>query len=114
MISDEKKYEFLTSQIAVRDQKAVDTYFKSFAQLYSAILGGSIWLGMQNHIKPEAAASYVWLSDVLVAILVLIFAGLVIDNYRAWWGYRKALSDLAGTNESGEYADLLPSSFQLP
>jgi hypothetical protein len=111
MIPDEKQYEFLTSQIAARDQKAVDTYFKLFLQFFSAIVGGSIWLSLQKGIKSEDRLIYVTLSDVLVAILAVVSVALVVENFRAWWGYRRALSRLVGKTDAGENIVPLPKVF---
>src|SRR5271168_5191156 len=42
MVSDDKQFEYVTSQIIKHVERSVDA-FKMFAQLSSAIVGGSIW-----------------------------------------------------------------------
>jgi hypothetical protein len=111
MISDEKQYEFITSQIAIRDQKAFDTHFSLFLRLFSAIVGGSIWLSMQKIANPSARTSYTLLSDLLVVLLTVVSIVMVVDNYRAWRGYRAVLSRLVGKDEFGNYQVPLPRLF---
>lgn len=111
MISDEKQYEFVTSQVAARDQKAADVHFKFFVQWFSAIVGGAMWLSMQPDIQPTARPIYRTLSDALIILLTIISIILVIDNFRAWRGYRTTHSKLVGKDETGNYRVPLPKVF---
>ncbi len=93
MIEDKQQYDFFTDQIT---RKGVATYdaFKLFLQMFSAIVGGSIWLRLQ--IDGEAPLSYEYLSDALVVLLALVGVVLVIDNARSWWRYRVRLVEIVG------------------
>ena len=100
MIADEKQYEFLTSQIGKLADRSIDA-FKLFLQIFSAIVGGSIWLSVQGTVTPVSRHRYILLSDAVVVVLSLIVIVMVCDNLRSWFGYRTAVSDLAGTDDSG-------------
>jgi hypothetical protein len=88
MISDEKQYDFITSRITDLANATHDS-LKLFIPMFSAILGGSIWLRLQ--IKGEVAATYQTLSDALVLLLTGMCVLIVLYNLWAWWGYRNLL-----------------------
>ena len=91
MISDEKIFDFVSKRV---EQTSSDTEagLKLFLPMYSAILGGSIWLS--DKLGRTIPAKYEYLSDALVSLLTLVCVYIVIDNLRAWWGYRVQLSNL--------------------
>ena len=91
MISDEKQYDFITKRINDQANQTFDG-IKFFVPTFTAIIGGAIWLRLQPHWV--ASATYVLLSDILVALLTVVCVGMVADNLRAWHGYRERLSDL--------------------
>jgi TRAP-type C4-dicarboxylate transport system permease small subunit len=100
MVSDDKQYEFVSSQVQVYNQRIADA-FKLFIQLFSAIVGGSVWLSIQSHINTKSVR-FERLSDILV-ILVAVFCTIsILENLRAWRGYREAQSRLGGTDEAGQ------------
>jgi hypothetical protein len=61
----------------------------------------------------HAPAGFVFLSDLLACIIVVASVILVWDGFRAWYGQRTKLSQVAGTNDAGELviAPIHPSSF---
>jgi hypothetical protein len=110
MVSDDKQYEFVSSQVQVYNQRIADA-FKLFIQLFSAIVGGSVWLSIQSHIATRSAR-YERLSDIL-AVLVAVFCTIsVLENLRAWRGYRSAQSRLGGIDEAGKPRIPGPRGFQ--
>jgi hypothetical protein len=92
MVSDEKQYEFITSRISDLSNDTI-AGLKLFIPMYSAILGGSIWLKLQLR-QQSVPASYKYLSDSLVSLLTLVCIYIVIDNLWAWWKYRNQLCRL--------------------
>jgi hypothetical protein len=93
--------------IAERNRNALDA-FKLFISLYSAIVGGAIWISTQATNFP---ASYGTLSSVIVALVTVVAVILVVEAKRGWWGYRKAQSELVGRNADGKYRIPLPTAF---
>lgn len=91
MISDEKIFDFVAMR-ANQTSNDTDTGLKLFFPMYSAILGGSIWL--TDKLEDSVPAKYKYLSDVLVILLTVVCCYIGLDNLRAWWGYRKQLSEL--------------------
>jgi hypothetical protein len=96
MVSEDKEFEYVTSQIVKHVQRSVDA-FKLFTQLFSAIVGGSIWLSTQRNVSPAAAKTYSHLSGWLVVLVTVIASVMIIDNYRVWYGFRLAQSRLVPT-----------------
>lgn len=107
MITDEMLYKSLSDMIAERNRNALDA-FKLFISLYSAIVGGTIWLSTQ---ATKAQASFEWLSSGVVVLVTLVAIVLVIEAKRGWWGYRKAQSELVGRTENGKYRIPPPKLF---
>jgi hypothetical protein len=105
MVSDEKQYEFVTSQIAAQIERIV-AGFKLFIQLFSAVVGGTVWLKLQ--IKEPIPAGYIWLSDALVSLITVTTFLMVLMNLLSWFGYRRAQCDLVGKNKVGSYIVPLP------
>jgi hypothetical protein len=93
MVSEDKEFEYVTSQIVKHVERSVDA-FKMFAQLFSAIVGGSIWLSTQPNISSEALKTYSNLSIGLVCVVTLIASFIILENYRTWRGFRQAQSKL--------------------
>jgi hypothetical protein len=96
--------------IAERNRNALDA-FKLFISLYSAIVGGSIWLSIQADKNSSSYSSYGWLSNGAVALLTIVAVVLVFEAKRGWWGYRKAQSKLVGKTADGNYRIPLPKLF---
>lgn len=91
MVHDDKIFEFVAMR-ANATSNDTDTGLKLFIPMYSAILAGSIWL--VDKLGNSVPANYVYLSDSLMALLSLVCCYIVLDNLRAWWGYRTQLSAL--------------------
>jgi uncharacterized protein (DUF58 family) len=88
MVTDDKQYEFITSRITDLSN-ATEDGLKLFVPMFSAILGGSIWLRLQ--IQGAAPPSYQFLSNWLMVLLTAVCIFLVLYNLWAWWGYRNQL-----------------------
>ena len=95
MISEEKIFDFLAMR-ANQTSNDTEAGLKLFIPMYSAILGGSIWLS--DKLGRKAPLEYKYLSDALVILLAIVCIYIVLDNLRAWWGYRVWLSEM--TKES--------------
>jgi hypothetical protein len=98
MITDEHLYKTLCDMIAERNRNALDA-FKLFVALYSAIVGGTIWLSAQ---ATQPKAPYAWLSNGVVILLTLVASILVFEAKRGWWGYREAQSKLVEKYEAND------------
>jgi hypothetical protein len=92
MISDEKQYEFVTSQIKLQTERIYDA-FKLFVQVFSAIVGGSVWLSMQK--PPTTSQNYAFLADSIAILAAFITVVMILLNVISWFGYRKELTRLA-------------------
>lgn len=92
MISDEKIFDFVSKRV---EQTSADTEagLKLFLPMYSAVLGGSIWLS--DKLGKTVPSKYEYLSDALISLLTLVCIYIVVDNLRAWWGYRNQLFELS-------------------
>ena len=99
MLSAEKHCEILSDNIRDKSSAMYDG-FKMFIQMYSGIVGGSVLLRLQfgNKIPDK----FIWLSDALVALIVLTSSVVILDHFRSWWGYRVALSASAGRDLHGK------------
>ena len=75
MISDEKQFEFVSAQISFFGQRQLDV-FKLFLQLFSAIVGGSIWISLNKEILDANKAKLAWLSIISVWLILLIVSDL--------------------------------------
>ena len=109
MVSEDKQYEFITNRIGDLSN-ATEDGLKLFIPMYSAILGGSIWLRFQ--IKEAVPPHYTYLSNGLVCLLTIVCIYIVADNLRAWRGYHKDLAKLTKTAPNpSEVPPLFPSAF---
>jgi hypothetical protein len=91
-VSEDKEFEYVTSQIIKHVERTVDA-FKMFAQLFSVIVGGSIWLSIQSQAQ-ETTKTYANLSNILVTLVTIISSVMIFENYRCWWRFRTAQSKL--------------------
>jgi hypothetical protein len=105
MVSVDKEYEFVSEQIRFHVDKVYES-FKLFIQLFSAIVGGSIWLSAQGSPK---VTTYIYLSDFLVFLIAAPSIIMIVEHWRAWRGYRHAQNRLGGKDENGKELIPLPS-----
>ena len=89
MISPDKQFEFVTTQISAQIDRIYDA-FKRFIQLFSAIVAGTVWLATEVKISGATRASYATITDVLVGLVALVTTVLILGNLHSWWGYRRA------------------------
>lgn len=85
-ISNERQYEFVTTQIRYHDEKIIES-FKLFIQVLSAIVGGSIFLAKEPSLHNP---NYGPLATILVWCLGAMTIITVSVNTMAWFGFRKA------------------------
>lgn len=98
MLTTDKHCEMLSAD--ARDEAAeMVGGFRLFVQLYSAIVGGAVFFGLQ--LSDQVTASLVLLSDVFVTLITVASMLLVGDGFRAWWRHRKELSEVAGKDAAG-------------
>jgi hypothetical protein len=88
MVSEEKQYEFVSEQVRYFNEKIIES-FNFFIKVFSAVAGGSIWLSMQKDYAGKFS-SYLTLSNSIVVLITVIAVIRVIENLRAWHGYRNA------------------------
>lgn len=98
MIDEEKRYEFITSQIRYHNEKMIEA-FNRFIQLFAAITGGSIWVAIQSAHFTANGSHYWVLADALVLLLAAITCLNIISDLLAWFGYREAESNLVGVKK---------------
>jgi hypothetical protein len=89
MVSEEKILDFVAMR-ANQTSNDTESGLKLFLPIYSAILGGSIWLtaGQSGSIP----GSYQFISDMLVLLVTVVCVYIEIDNLQAWQSYREQLS----------------------
>lgn len=100
MVTDDKQYEFVSGQVRYHNDKIIES-LNLFLKLFSAIVGGSIWLSLQPGITPTKMTAYIGVSDVLVIALAAFSSLLIFENLRAWRGYRNAQHRLGGIDQEG-------------
>ncbi len=93
MIGLERRYEFVTAQQRYYNEKIIEA-FLLFVKLATAIVGGVVWLNIQELPQADQKlynTSALWLF-VAVATATLMMVWVNLD---AWWGYREAEIDLS-------------------
>jgi hypothetical protein len=98
MIDDNRRYEFVTTQIRYHNEKMIEA-FNRLIQLFTAIVGGSIWLSLQPRPAGVPLRDYSTISDTLVLALAAISALNIINDLLAWFGFRQTESSLVGHNK---------------
>jgi hypothetical protein len=88
VVSDEKQYEFVSEQVRYHNEKIIES-FNFFIQLFSAVVGGCIWLSIQKDQNAKFP-SYQTLSNAIVVIVAIVAVIRIAENLRAWHGYRSA------------------------
>ncbi len=97
MIENEKRYEFVTSQIRYHNEKVIES-FNLFIRLFSGIVAGAVWLSTQS--DPSAKHRVIGIfAYVLVIMLMTMTSVTVIANVLQWYGYRRAESGLVGKDK---------------
>ncbi|MGJ0535326.1 hypothetical protein [Methylocystis sp.] len=96
MISDEKQYEFVGSMLKDRLDRGRDA-LRLFLQLFSAIVGGSIWLSIQD-LTPAGRMAYERASNALIVLLIVVTGAMIWRATAGWWGYRQKLSEFEFEN----------------
>jgi len=102
MITPDKEYEFVSSQVRYHNEKIIEA-FNLFIKLFSAVIGGSIWLRLQPGFDAAQGATYARMSNVLVTFLAAIACLMVAENLKSWHGYRWAQARLGGLDDKGEF-----------
>lgn len=97
MSLDEKRYEFVTQQVRYFNEKILEA-FALFIKLSLTIVGGFFWFYIQciNEKTKERFGEIVpWLIPLAGLYTILI----VWINLTTQWGFRKAESDIIGTEK---------------
>jgi hypothetical protein len=95
MIAEEKQYEYVTGQLNYHNDKIIDA-FNQFVKLVSAIIAGGVWIFTQQLVKETK----VLIGKIALWLILLVCVNsvmLILLNLRAWWGYRRHLTNLVGT-----------------
>ena len=101
MVSDDKQYEHVSQQVRHHNDRILGS-FDLFIRLFSAVVGGAIWLSLQAGAA-RRGSYYALLSDLLVGLITVMSILMVLENLRAWHGYRWAQTRLGEKDESGNY-----------
>lgn len=88
MVSVEKQYEYVTGQLAAQIDR-MNTAFKNFVQLFTAIVGGVVWLSLETKVGSTELSVYAQTSTALVCILAAVSIVLIGGNLLSWWNYRR-------------------------
>jgi hypothetical protein len=88
MVGDEKQYEFVSGQVRYHNEKIIES-FEFFIKVFTTVVGGSIWLSMQKDVATKFGA-YQTLSNSVVSVITIVAVIRVLENLRAWHGYRNA------------------------
>ena len=100
-LSTDTEYEYVTSEISAHIERSIDA-FKLFAKLFSAIVGGSVWLNINKSAASSSTTqTYAHLSDALVVLLTVMMAVMIYEGLHGWYGYREAQSRIAVRLASG-------------
>ena len=98
MVSDEKQYEFVTRQLNYHNDKIIEA-FNLFLKLISSIIAGSVWLISQK-LDRETRALIGEIAPFFIFIGCISSILIILINLRSWWGYKKAISYLVGTEKA--------------
>jgi hypothetical protein len=98
MLSADAEYNHV-SDITKYKSDLIHGAFDQFIKVFTAVVGGSIWLSRQKDLTKSDHMNFRTLSDVIVAILVIYTAISVIDDFRSWWGYRSRLTIIGKQSE---------------
>ena len=99
MLTRDTHCELLVDQIRDKISHILEG-FKLYAQLFSAIVAGSVTLKLQY--AGQNVSQYARLADALVTLVGVVSAVIIIDNIRSWKLLRDRLSELAGIDEEGK------------
>jgi hypothetical protein len=100
MISPDTEFNNVSTHVRYLNEKMIEA-FKLFVSLFSAIVGGSIWLSA-GEMPAETRNNYYWLSNVLVGLLTIVTVVMIAEYLRSWHQYRHAMSRLGGLDSNGE------------
>ena len=92
-VSADAEFKWVTSQIATERQRA-EAAFRLYLQMFSALVGGSIWLSIQPSIAHSAHRKLAVLTDIAVTLAMAAVSVMLLGSWRAWFSYRRAQSVL--------------------
>ncbi len=96
----EIQYQFVNDQIRYHNEKVMEAY-AGFTRIFSLVVGGAIWLRIQEKFDATDAPKYALLANILVTFITLVTIVIIVENVRAWYGYRQAQVKLGGNDTSG-------------
>ena len=91
-VDDSERYRFVTSRITHFDTRIIE-HFKMYIQVASAIVAGYVWVRTQAQAQELLPAVGV-LAPTLLVLLAASMSLLVWGDFKCWWGYRRAESEL--------------------
>jgi hypothetical protein len=94
ILSTDKHCELLSANIRDCNARITDG-FKLFVQMFTGIVGASIWLRLQHQGVLEQS-TFAWLADGAAFVVVATCIVIIIDNLRSWYQYRGRLTDVSG------------------
>jgi hypothetical protein len=94
ILSVEAEYKFV-SDITKYKSDLIHNTFDRFLKIFTAIVGGSIWLSLQKNVT-STNNDYYFLADTAAALLSIFSALIIADDFRSWFGYRERSSALGG------------------
>lgn len=89
-VSDEKQYEYLTSQCRYVDQKISDT-FNLFIKLAITITGGVFFLAWKLPQNDPARSQLGAAANALMILLGISMVFNIVNYLRSWYNNRKAV-----------------------
>lgn len=90
---EEQRYAQVWAQL-VFHQTGTRTSFNSFVQLATAVIGGSIWLSLQDGLQTSSARQFGTLTNILMVAIALLACVQIGTHMRAWWKMRGFVVDL--------------------
>jgi hypothetical protein len=81
-------FKYLCEMTRHFNDKVIES-FVFYVQTLALIIGGSIWLAIQN-VKQDHIQAFRYLSDGTVWLLTFITLARISENVRSWNGYRTA------------------------
>jgi len=91
-IPKEQQYEYLTHHLEYLNEKIIEA-FVLFIKLATAIVGGVFFLHWKLGETDPKRTFFVRASDILFLLFGFCMGLLILNNLRAWRGYRRTLAE---------------------
>jgi hypothetical protein len=87
------RYENITAMLRYHNDKTLEA-FARFVTFSIGIVGGSFWLLSQKDISEQVKEAALSSVPLLFWFLGISSLALIYSNWKSWYGFRKAESDL--------------------